>query len=75
MSAAKELNASGEGWIEWSGGECPVFHGQGVCVLLRLETPSDPHVDEWHRAEAWDWEHNGGCTDIIAYRIYKESAN
>lgn len=53
-------------WIEWAGGECPV-PGKMIEVKdkagFHYDTPSD-----------WlDWEHINCTTDIIAYRIIKDT--
>lgn len=53
-------------WIEWAGGERPV-PGKIVEVKdkagFHYDTPSD-----------WlDWEHINCTTDIIAYRIIKDT--
>ncbi len=74
LAAAKQREAPVErrvatdgGWIPWHGGECPI--------------PDDVEVQVWCRdgvrpiergGMPWRWEHIGGATDIIAYRILPE---
>ena len=55
-----------DGWIEWSGGECPV--GDGERVQVRFE-------DGWVSGESFvptalRWNRSGKDSDIVAYRIF-----
>lgn len=74
MSAAKESSDKGEGWIEWGGGEArPVGADVSVDVELRNGKRGSGRL-----SCCYDWRHLGtevvdGDSDIIAYRIHKES--
>lgn len=63
------LAAKNEGWIEWSGGECPVEESVLVDVKFR-----DGSIHKAQRANYYEWGHGRphfattGC-DIIAYRL------
>lgn len=50
-------------WIEWKGGECPVPWGVRVEVTFRDDTRCG------RRAPGWNWTHDGGQDDIVAYRV------
>lgn len=53
----------GEGWIEWRGGECPVDREAQVDIKFS---------GAWGgigRAGSMFWSHDGGDSDIIAYRV------
>lgn len=54
-------------WIEWQGGENPA-RGKMVEVKDRGRAHYDSPSDRL------DWEHINCTTDIIAYRIVKETA-
>lgn len=54
-----------DGWIEWSGGECPVGEGDRIDVKF-----SDG--DEFFDVDSdWDWGVDAGGCNIIAYRRSK----
>ena len=58
-----------DGWIEWSGGECPVDGDEFVVCKVRSGR-------EWRNGKAimakvLRWRHTGGIADIIAYRLHK----
>lgn len=55
-----------DGWIEWSGGECPVIVDDVVEVKFRDGVSSDAG-----KAMGWRWEHYGNTADIIAYRLHQ----
>lgn len=65
------LAAKNEGWIEWSGGECPVEESVLVDVKFR-----DGSIHKAQRANYYEWGHvrphfaTTGC-DIIAYRLHQ----
>ena len=59
--------ADADGWIPWSGGECPV-HGR-----VPVEIQAKSGRKQTGLAEVWEWRHFGHRGDIIAYRIAKES--
>lgn len=54
-------------WIEWDGGDCPVYSGELVDLKLR-----DGRVTKSFFAGGGDWQCHGYGTDIIAYRIIPE---
>ena len=57
--------ADADGWIPWSGGECPVPAGVRVDVLLR-------NGKKRQEEPGWlFWGHGQLDGDIIAYRIAK----
>lgn len=58
--------AENEGWIEWSGGECPVDGDAIVEVKYRWHNHRQYSND---RAGDFIWLHTGGDGDIIAYRL------
>ena len=62
-------NATGtdtaDGWIQWSGGRCPV-----APVLVVEFKCGDDRVEKM-RACDLEWNHQGDFTDITAYRIAK----
>lgn len=62
-------------WITWRGGRCPV-PGQKVLVRLRGEIIADSvaYSDEASYAESFEWDHDGGGGDIIAYRLARPAA-
>ena len=54
-----------DGWLEWHGGECPVWRGSAPSVILRDGlTVKTAHA----YAEGWTWRHCNNDSDIIAYR-------
>lgn len=57
-----------DGWIEWSGGECPVI---GVEVEYRCGSEGEVHRDDADNLR-WEWKHSGGSDDITAYRPLKQ---
>ena len=73
------LAAKNDGWIEWSGGECPVEEGTLVDVRYRngeenhhvgaglsfCDTGSNPDLN------AEDWSKDDTSSDIIAYRLHQ----
>ena len=67
-AALAEPQAAADGWIPWSGGECPTSHEQVVEVRCKNK------VTEIGKGGWFDWDHlaNSGY-DIVAYRIVKES--
>lgn len=72
------LSAKNEGWIEWSGGECPVPRGTLIDVkylcgdvnrhIKAGEPDSSGSIDT---AFAIRWSKLGAEYDIIAYRLHK----
>ena len=63
-----------EGWIEWSGGECPVDGDAIVEVKLRNSNP-DSRQSNSDRAGDFYWSHEGSGYDIIAYRLQQHGIN
>ena len=64
-AALDEPQADADGWIPWSGGECPVPAGVRVDVLLR-------NGKKRQEEPGWlFWGHGQLDGDIIAYRIAK----
>lgn len=55
-----------DGWIEWSGGECPVGEGDRIDVKF---SDGDEHFDV---SSEWDWGADAGSCNIIAYRHHKK---
>ena len=54
-----------DGWVEWHGGDCPVWGGSAPSVILRDGlTVKTAHA----YAEGWTWRHCNNDGDIIAYR-------
>ena len=69
-AALAEPQADADGWIPWSGGECPV--NNGVWFWLRFRNGHQFGPDD--EAALWRWGHNHlDEGDIVAYRIVKES--
>lgn len=62
-----ETAPDADGWVGWSGGECPVGGDVVVCCKWRSGKASITA----HRAGSLSWRHNGNAADIIAYRIHK----
>ena len=54
-----------DGWIEWSGGECPVGEGDRIDVKF---SDGDEFFDV---SSYWGWGADAGCCNIIAYRQHK----
>lgn len=51
-------------WIEWHGGQCPLPAGTQFEYRLRNGGTGEPL---WNPT-AWNWGHDGGEYDIVAYR-------
>ncbi|MHB3890066.1 hypothetical protein ACYBYO_25965, partial [Klebsiella pneumoniae] len=65
------LAAKNDGWIDWSGGECPVIESAMVDVRYR-----DGSIHKAQRADSYEWGHGYAHfvttgADIIAYRLHK----
>lgn len=54
-----------DGWIEWSGGDCPVFDYS----LVETKWSSGAIVEDC--AGEFDWSFEDGSCNIIAYRVVK----
>lgn len=65
-----------DGWVEWSGGECPVSENTKVHIKLR-----DGYLSkEVHTADQYRWLHTVNPEnsyisglDIVAYKVVKEN--
>lgn len=78
-SASTEARGEADGWIEWSGGECPVSRKTIVGVRFRSFSWSSNPFDEYEGLTAGHygghgdagWRHGPLPTagDIIAYRV------
>lgn len=55
----------GEGWVEWSGGECPV---PNTVVWAQLRIGECLPLDT---ANSLRWSHDWGQRDIIRYRVHQ----
>lgn len=71
-AALAEPQADADGWIPWSGGECPTPEGMAFdlrfcngTTLLAASSISP--------GDKWNWGRERGPYDIVAYRIAKES--
>lgn len=84
IGAPQEAPAIPEGFIPWSGGECPVPAGTIVRVKFRADWAGDPEIygpgqaeyiiaDDGDTINKISWQHSHGQSqswgDIIAYRI------
>ena len=70
-AALAEPQADADGWIPWSGGECPLDLLTQVDV--RYRNGGELIIGSTCLAGAYDWSHDERDYDIIAYRIDKES--
>ena len=70
MTSNKDSVPDG-GWIEWTGGECPIPLGSLIKVQLRADSREEAEFDAPSFAGEWRWEQLGGGSDIIAYRVIK----
>lgn len=61
---AAKLDA--DGWIEWSGGECPVDPDDLVDLVARRGWKYTAM-----KAGHWGWRHDGEGFDIVRYRLSK----
>lgn len=65
-----------DGWIEWSGGPCPVPVGTPVDVRYRdgeelYGLPANGFSPGWRDAQSSFWRHDSMKNDIVAYRVVK----
>ena len=76
-AALAEPQADADGWIPWSGGECPMDRLTQVDVRYRNGDELMGAGLTW-LAGSYDWNHNWNHDesdyDIIAYRIAKGAA-
>lgn len=66
--AASKAVVGHDGWIQWSGGDCPV--DSDTIVEVKYRKPSPLHFNN-DRAGDFNWSHDGVGGDIIAYRLQK----
>lgn len=55
--------ADADGWIEWNGGECPVYGDDDVDVVL-VDGSTDHGI-----ADEFDWHRDGGPLSVASYRL------
>ena len=70
--AASKAVVGHDGWIQWTGGNCPV--DSDAIVEVRYRSPN-PYQHNNDRAGDFSWSHNGGRCDIIAYRLHDQGIN
>ena len=57
-----------DGWIPWTGGDCPLYFKAKVKARLR-DGEVIPQFDDYYKAGSLDWSHRGRGRDIIAYKL------
>ena len=62
--AAIEPEPNADGWMPWSGGECPVDQGALASIQLR-----DGYRADIRTPRSFRWDHDGSDGDIIAYKL------
>jgi len=72
-AALAEPQADADGWIPWSGGECPLDRLTQVDVRYRAGDEFMGAGSMW-LAGSYNWNHDESDYDIIAYRIAKGAA-
>ncbi|MAK54694.1 MAG: hypothetical protein CML17_02390 [Pusillimonas sp.] len=68
MSGVKGCPENGShesGWIEWSGGDCPVGSDEVIEYVMRSGMESGRE----RNATVLDWGHHGENWDIVKYRV------
>ena len=68
MSGVKGCPENGShesGWIEWSGGDCPVGSDEVIEYVMRSGRASGRE----RNATVLDWGHHGENWDIVKYRV------
>lgn len=68
LIVAPTATTDSDGWIPWNGGNCPVEGDVLVEVKFR-----DGTINEIEEARQWKWNHLGGESDIVAYRIVEKT--
>lgn len=63
------LAAKNDGWIAWSGGECPVPGDTEVLIKCKSEGAWDFRRKQ--RADGVSWTHDDSVLDVIAYRLHQ----
>jgi hypothetical protein len=54
-----------DGWITWTGGECPTEASTKILVKLRSGEVEDGSAGDYR------WDHLGACIDIVAFKILR----
>lgn len=68
QAALASQQPADDGWIDWTGGECPV----NINSLVNVRYKNGGGDLESRRAEVYNWSHNDKeCYPIIAYRVVK----
>jgi len=67
-AALAEPQADADGWIPWSGGECPIPEGMAFDLRFSDGAKLIAASSDWPTAE-WDWSCESGPYGIVAYRI------
>ena len=57
--------ADADWWIEWKGGECPVYGDDDVDVVL-VDGSTDHGI-----ADEFDWHRDSGHLSVASYRLHK----
>lgn len=65
--------ADSDGWIQWSGGECPVSDDDGLIEVALRDGTEHTGEDGAEIGSYWNWNNIFGNSNIIAYRIHKEA--
>ena len=71
-AALAEPQGDADGWIPWSGGECPIPEGMAFDLRFR-DGVTLLAASSISPAAEWGWNHERSWYVIIAYRIVKES--
>lgn len=58
-----------DGWIEWTGGECPVAPETLVDVMFRGPTYGMEPDRDHGQADDFYWPHDDEACDIVSYRV------
>jgi hypothetical protein len=65
VAAEEAAKESANGWIEWTGGDCPVDEDAIVQIKAGFDPDGEPAP-----ARFWSWDHDRPLRDcIIAYRV------
>ena len=67
--ALAEPKPDADGWIPWAGFQIPIQDGVAHQVEFRDGEVSEVDFE----ASGWSWMHDGDGSDIVRYRIAKES--
>jgi hypothetical protein len=64
-----QISHTGDGWIEWEGGVCPVREDTPVEVRY-----ANGSIKSVRPADHYEWEHECDDFNVVAYRIAKDAA-